>query len=259
MSKQTFSVDDTLFRAQAKKLVKQLKLDETKFVREQAAIYAQTLCKITPPFVSWPNMKKLTYGTAKDLAQGKKAATAGFYSIVKLMTADKQNWKSKSIRAAIKRGDTAYLENRLKYFKSSQKKNLKVRQYSDNRRNKQRDQRGRTFQNATPFVTISRAEANAGLKRAQDNVGLAKAVLAKAAIRLGRKGKAPVKGISRHLKNVHAAVTVTKNPSTAGFTVKSHGLDVTARRLKEAESFRLKGMVLKLKRDLRARIKQNGF
>jgi hypothetical protein len=34
MSKQTFSVDDTLYRAQAKKLVKQLKLDETKFVRD---------------------------------------------------------------------------------------------------------------------------------------------------------------------------------------------------------------------------------
>lgn len=259
MPSKNFTVDDTLFRAQAKKLVKQLKIDETKFVREQAAIYAQTLSKVTPPFVSWPKMKGLTYGTAKDLMQGKKAATSGFYSIVKLMTAEKQQWKSKAIRNAIERGDTAYLEARLKHFKRSKKRNMKVRQYSDNRRNKQRDSRGRTYKNATPFVVIDRSSAEAGLKRAQDNVGLAKAHLAKAAIRLGRKGKAPVKGISRHLKNVHASVTVTKNPSTAGFSVRSHGLDVTARRLKEAESFRLKGMVLKLKRDLRARIKQNGF
>ena len=43
MSKQTFSVDDTLYRAQAKKLVKQLKLEEVEFVKDQAGLLAQQL------------------------------------------------------------------------------------------------------------------------------------------------------------------------------------------------------------------------
>lgn len=255
-----FSVDDTLFRAQAKKLVKQLKIDETKFVRDEAAILAQTLSKVTPPFKSWPLLKgAMTYGTAKDLKAGEVATRKDFYKTIQMMTTDGQNWKSKSLRAAIQRGDMNYVENRLKHFKRSKKRNLKVRKYSDNLRNKKRNQKGRAYKDVTPYVVLSRADADRGLARALSHVGLAKAVFAKAAMRLGRKGKAPVKKIARHLNSVHAQVFTTKNPSTAGFKVSSHGLHVTEKRLREVERFRLKGMVYKLERQLRARIKKQGF
>lgn len=250
-----FSVDDTIFRAQAKKLVKQLKLDETKFVREQTAMLAQNFASITPPFVSYQK-PKLNYGTKKDIAQGVEAVNGGFFQIVKFISAD-QGWKDKNIKAAILRGDMAYLEKRLKHFKRSRKRDMKVRQYSDNRRNKQRDARGRTYRNATPFATISKEDGIRGLNRAVDRVGMAKAVFAKAAVRLGRKK--PIKGIQRHFSKVHAKVFVTKNPSTAGFTVSSHGLDQAVRRAKEVESIRLESMVKRLKQIIRADAKKAGF
>ena len=255
MSKQNFSVDDTLFRAQAKKLVKQLKLDETKFVRDQAAILAANFASITPPFVKY-SKPNLNYGTKKDIAQGIEAVNGGFFQIVKFISAD-QGWKDKNIKAAILRGDMAYLEDRLKHFKRSKKRNMKVRQYSDNRRNKQRNERGRTYRNATPFSTINKEDGIRGLNRAVSRVGMAKAVFAKAAVRLGRKK--PIEDIKRHFGKVNAKVFVTKNPSTAGFTVSSHGLDQALRRQKEIESFRLKGMVSRLKRIIRANAKKAGF
>jgi hypothetical protein len=241
-----FSVDDTLFRAQAKKLVKHLKIDETKFVRDQAGMLAQNFASITPPFVSY-GKPKLNYGTKKDLMQGAKTTTKGFYQTIQMMTTDGQNWKSKSLRAAIQRGDMNYLEARLKHFKRSKKRNLKVRKYSDNLRNKKRNkQTGRPYKDVTPYVVLSRADADRGLARAVSHVGLAKAVFAKAAIRLGRKK--PIKDIARHLNSVHASVFVTKNPSTAGFKISSHGLNQAEKRIKEVETFRLKGMVKRLKR-----------
>jgi hypothetical protein len=256
MSKKTFSVDDTLYRAQAKKLVKQLKLDETKFVREQAGMLAQNFASITPPFVSY-SKPKLNYGTKKDIAKGKEATRAGFYSVVKMMTIDGQNWKDKNIRSAIERGDMNYVEQRLKHFKRSKKRDMKVRQYSDNRRNKQRNSRGRAYRDATPFVTLSRSDAESGLARAMDRVGMAKASFARAAQRLGRKK--PIKDIFKHFSKVHAVVTVTRNPSVATFTVSSHGLDQAVRREKEVTSIRLESMVKRLKQIIKADAKKAGF
>lgn len=255
MSKQNFSVDDTLFRAQAKKLVKKLKLDETKFVRDQAGMLAQNFASITPPFASY-GKPKLNYGSKKDIAQGVDATASGFFSIVKFISAD-QGWKDEGIKAAILRGDMNYLEARLQHMKRSKKRNIKVRHYSDNRRNKQRDARGRTYKNATPFATIDKESSIAGMNRAVDRVGMAKAILAKAAVRLGRKN--PIRDIKRHFGKVHASILVTKNPSTAGFTVKSHGLDQAVRRQKEVESIRLESMVKQLKQIVRANARKAGF
>ena len=251
-----FSVDSTLFKAKAKKLVKQLKLDESTVVKEEAGMMAQTLAKMTPPFETSPKMKGLTYGTKKDEVAGVKATRAGFYSVVKLMTKN-QGWKNKSIRAAIVRGDTAAAQAILERAKKSKKKNLNVFKYTDNQRNKRRDNRGRAGRDVVPFVALSDSDAAAGLKRAIGNVGIAKAHMAKIAVRLGRK--MPIKFIKRHLSKVSVSVQLSRNPARVRFSTKSHGLDVAARRLKEVERFRLKALVLKLNRLVRADAKKAGF
>jgi hypothetical protein len=256
MSK-NFSVDSTLFKAKAKKLVKQLKLDENKVVREQAGLLAQLLSKVTPPFKSFPKMSgKPSYTTGGAMGVGKKAVRAGFFSAVQRM-GTVNNWKDKKIRKAIRSGDTAYLEDRLKYMRGSVKHNMKVRKYSDNLRDKQRNTRGRVARGAERIVMLQNKDVNAGLKRAMNNVGIAKASFALAALRLGRPS--PPAWISKHFSKVNTPVSTTRNPARVRFTSKAKGLDVTMRRLKAVERFRMVAMVKSLEALLKANTKKAGF
>jgi len=258
MAKKNFSVDDTLYKAQAKKLVRELKLDEPKFVREQAGIFAQLLCKITPPFKSFPKMRgRPTYTTGGAQSQGKKAVRAGFFSAVQRM-GNLSKWKSKSIRSAIRAGDTSKLTVIFANMKNSNKHGMKVRNYSDQLRNSKRNARGRVNRGTQPIVAITNADVNKGLKRAVNNVGIAKSSFALAALRLGRKS--PPKWISKHFSKVNTPVKMpTAGSPIARFTSSAKGLDVTMRRLKDAERFRLKAMVLNLKSIVKANAKKAGF
>ena len=257
MSKQNFSVDDTLFRMQAKKLVKQLKLDENVVVREQAGLLAQLLAKVTPPFKGFPKMSgKPSYTTGGAQGIGTNAVKAGFNSAVKRM-GSVNSWKDKGIRKAIRGGDTAYLENRLKHMKGSEKHGLKVHKYSDNLRNSQRNTKGRVNRGTQSVVALSNADVNRGQKRAIANVGIAKASFALAALRLGRPS-AP-KWIARHFSKVNTPVQVQRNPARVSFTSNAKGLDVTMRRLKAVERFRMVAMVKRLEALVRADAKKAGF
>jgi len=252
-----FSVDSTLFKAKAKKLVRKLKLDEPTVVREQAGLLAQLLSKVTPPFKSFPKMSgKPTYTTGGAMGVGKAAVRAGFYSAVKKM-GTVTNWTDKNMRSAIRSGDTAYIQKRLEYMKGSNKHNLRVSHYSDNLRNKQRNNRGRVNRGTQPIVMLQNKDVNAGLKRAMDNVGIAKASFALAALRLGRP-KAPA-WIAKHFGKVNTPVRVTRNPAIARFTSNAKGLDVTMRRLNAVERFRMVAMVKNLEALVRANAKKAGF
>ena len=252
-----FTVDATLFKVKAKKLVKQLKLDENKVVREQAGLLAQLLSKVTPPFKSFPKMSgKPSYTTGGAMGVGKKAVRAGFYSAVKRM-GTVSNWTDKGMRKAIRSGDTAYIQARLEHMKKSNKHGLKVRDYSDNLRERQRNTRGRVNRGTQPIVMLQNKDVNAGLKRAMNNVGIAKASFALAALRLGRP-KAPA-WIAKHFGKVNTPVSVTRNPARVKFTSNAKGLDVTTRRLKAVERFRMVAMVKHLEALVRANAKKAGF
>ena len=252
-----FTVDATLFKVKAKKLVKQLKLDEPTVVREQAGLLAQLLAKVTPPFKSFPKMSgKPSYTTGGAMGVGKKAVRAGFYSAVKRM-GTVSNWTDKGMRKAIRSGDTAYIQARLEHMKKSNKHGLKVRDYSDNLRERQRNTRGRVNRGTQPIVMLQNKDVNAGLKRAMDNVGIAKASFALAALRLGRP-KAPA-WIAKHFGKVNTPVSVTRNPARVKFTSNAKGLDVTTRRLKAVERFRMVAMVKRLEQLVKADAKKAGF
>ena len=252
-----FTVDATLFKVKAKKLVKQLKLDEPTVVREQAGLLAQLLSKVTPPFKSFPKMSgKASYTTGGAMGVGKKAVRAGFYSAVKRM-GTVSNWTDKGMRKAIQSGDTAYIQARLEHMKKSNKHGLKVRDYSDNLRERQRNTRGRVNRGTQPIVMLQNKDVNAGLKRAMNNVGIAKASFALAALRLGRP-KAPA-WIAKHFAKVNTPVSVTRNPARVKFTSNAKGLDVTTRRLKAVERFRIVAMVKRLEKLVKADAKKAGF
>ena len=255
MSKKTFSVDDTLYRAQAKKLVRQLKIDETKFVREQAGLLAQLFCKVTPPFKTFPKLSgKPTYGGSVTI--GRNAVRRDFFRAVQRV-GKAASWKDKGIAKAIRAGDSNYIEQRLKYMKSSNKKNLSVRKYADSLHNSKRNARGRVNRNAVPTVGMKDPDVNKGLKRAMDRVGMAKASFAIAALRLGRPS--PAKWISKHFGKVNTPVSVRRNPSVASFTATAKGVDMAASRIKQIERFRMVAMVKRLEALVRADAKKAGF
>ena len=252
-----FSVDDTLYRAQAKKLVRQLKLDETKFVREQAGLLAQLLCKVTPPFKTYPKMSgKPTYGGSVGV--GRAAVRRDFFRAVQRV-GKSSSWKDKGISKAIRTGDVRYLEERFKYIKGSNKQNLSVRKYDDRLHNSKRNNRGRVGRNTKATVGVRDVDVNKGLKRAMNNVGIAKAALALAALRLGRPS--PPKWIAKHFRIVNTPVSVKRNPSIATFKATAKGLDSPdfRNRTKQVERFRMVAMVKRLENLVKADAKKAGF
>lgn len=249
------TVDATLFRAKAKKLVKQLKLDEHKVVKEQAGMMAELMTKVAPPFKKFP---KFSAGYANGGAQGAgvDSVKSGFFSAVQRVGSI-GSWKDKNIRKAIRAGDTNYLEQRFKRMKGSNKHDLKVKKYSDRERDKSRNRRGRVSKTTMPFVALSTKDVNQGLKRAVSNVGIAKASLAKVAVKLGRKN--PPKWISRHFGKVNSVVSIKRKPVSISFRVSAKGLDVVEKNLKRIERFRMNAMTKRLESLVRANAKKAGF
>jgi hypothetical protein len=252
-----FTVDDTLFRVQAKKLVKQLKLDEPTVVREQAGLMAQLQAKVSPPFKVFPKMSgKPTYATAAAQKTGVAAVKADFDNTVKSI--GRQNsWNDKKMRSAVRRGDTVYIQTRLRHMKGSNKHNLNVRKFSKSLRNRQRNTRGRVNRGTQPIVMLSNADVNRGRKEAVNNVGIAKASFASVAVNLGRPS--PPKWIARHFGKVNTRPIITRSPASVTYTSNAKGLDVTTRRLKQMERFRMVAMVKRLEALVRHDAKKAGF
>lgn len=251
-----FKIDTRHWNRKSRDIIKALKIDEPKFVKEQAGLLAELATKIAPPFASFPEMKGGGYANKGAKGAGDKSVKSGFFAAVQRVGAV-GSWKDKKIRKAIRAGDTAYLEQRFKYMKGSNKHQLEVKHYSDAERNKLRNKRGRVNRNTKPFVGLSTKDVNAGLKRAVSNVGIAKASLAKIAVRLGRKN--PPKWISRHFSKVNHTMTVSKNPSVIRFRTSAKGLDVVANNLRRIERFRLKAMEKRLESLVRENAKKAGF
>ena len=56
MMSKDFKVDSTLWKKRSKDVIKILKIDEPKFVKEQAGLLAELATKVTPPFREFPKM-----------------------------------------------------------------------------------------------------------------------------------------------------------------------------------------------------------
>ena len=250
------TVDATLFRAKARKMVKQLKLDEDEVVKEQAGQLAQLMAKVAPPFKTFPSFTGDSYANSGAKGAGVAAVKSGFFEAVERVGSI-GSWKDKRIRKAIRAGDTNYLEQRFKYMKGSNKHGLKVKHYSDSERESLRNSRGRVPRGTDPFVGLSTKDVNAGLKRAVANVGIAKATLAKVAVALGRKQ--PPGWISRHFGKVGSAPIIQRNPARIRFSANAKGLDVVARKLKSIERFRMIAMEKRLESLIRVNAKKAGF
>jgi len=264
-----FSVDDTLFRAQAKKLVKQLKIDETKFVHEQAGMLAQTLCKVVPPFKTYPKLSSKGY--SGHLASGKSAILSdmkimfrirklGYLQFLEDVTGTRRN-----IRRTLKTSsgvpyvvDVDYINynsvSEAMYFHVKQQKPSSGRARHSGKHG--HDPRiGRWTARDRMWITEEI------WKRVRltlwGRIGIAKASLAKVAVKLGRP--LPAKWIRRHFDHVYAPITTTKNPTTVSFTAYEKGLDKAFKQLPKVERFRMVAMVKRLEFLVKEDAKKAGF
>lgn len=264
-----FKVDSTLLKAKAKKLVKQLKIDEPKFVREQAGFLAQTLCKVVPPFKGKPKFKGRGYGG--KLAAGKKAIIAdlnimfrvrekGYLQFLHNVTGTKRNirqaLRTKSGRPYVV--DVDYInynsvDEALDFHERQQQPSSGRAKHSGRGGNDTKIGRWR----ARDRMWVTKRIWNKVRLTLWRRVGIAKASLAKVAVNLGRPK--PPRWISKHFGYVYAPISRTKTPTTYSFTVHEKGLEPASRRLKEVERFRLVGMVKRLEKLVRDDAKKAGF
>jgi hypothetical protein len=249
-----FTVDDTLFRAQAKKLVKKLKIEETVFIREQAALYARLMSKMTPPFVGGqiPRMSGKGYqGGSNDanLLQGRAAIIhdmnqqfyireRGYLEFLHRITGKLKNIRRQHLTS--KQG--------IKYIIDVAEINYdspnRAKKFAERHRNK----RGRSVKlPKSERMWITKEIWQAVFVEKFLNIGLSKSAFASAAVKLAIKQKPPV-WIRKHMSKVGTRVTVQKNPSVVTITTSAPGLDHTARLEPKIRNFRLIAMVKRLEK-----------
>ena len=265
MAKKTFSVDDTLFRAQAQKLVRQLKLDEVKVVREQAALYAKLMSKMTPPFVGGqlPLMQGSGYqgGTNdENLLQGRAAIISdmskqflvrerGYLEFLHRTTGKLKNIRNQHL---ISKKGVKYMINVVEINYNSPNR---ARKFADKMSKK--NKRARDFPKSEKMWITQEIWQAVYVKKFLD-VGFSKAAFASAAVKLAVKQKPPV-WIRKHISKVGTRVTVQKNPARVTITASAPGLAHVIRLQKSIERFRMVAMVKRLQQLVRADAKKAGF
>lgn len=275
MSKKTFSVDDTLYRAQAKKLVKQLKLDETKFVKEQAALYCVLMSKVTPPFIGgkFPELKgAASYqgGKAKATEEaGKRAIKKDLGNIFRIrekgylqflhettgrLSNIKQILRTKKGRPYVIDVDEINYTSVAKALAFHRRKRL-----STGRTPTYKGDKGIGRWKSRDVMWVTQEIWSAVFQKLSDNVGLSKAAFASAAVKLGAKKKPP-RYIKKHLSKVGTLVSVQTTPKTVvSITASAPGLNHALRVESKVRNFRMVAMVKRLKHIVRTEAKKAGF
>jgi|GEM_PF-2330153 len=268
-----FSVDSTLFKAKAKKLVKQLKLDEATVVREQAALMSKLLSKVTPPFLGgkFPKMSGSGYqgGRVKDVeAAGNRAIKKDLGRIFRIRGREYLEFlhdvtgRLKNVRRNLrtKKGVSYVVDvdeinydsvsRAVRFHQSKRLKNGRTPEYKGDvgiGRWKSRD-----------VMWVTEKIWNAVFEAKAKNVGMSKAAFASAAVQLGVKQKPP-SYIKRHIAGIGTTVSELKNPSRVTIRASAPGLSHTIRSLAKVERFRMEAMVKRMEKIIRADAKKAGF
>jgi len=195
-------VDDSVFQQKARKLAKQLGVDEHKFVKEQTGILAREVAKMTPPYAKFPSVYKGTsVGTAKDIKQGEWAV---LNDLRKICFVVKNNIAERAHRHA--KGGPVYRLGKI----VAPGVIVNIGDLATwHKRNE--DHKGRTKGLDVPLLPwVGESLFLKYAKSQQKNVGIAKAAFYKASLQLGAKGAA-VKGIKRHIATTSGGGKMAKS------------------------------------------------
>ena len=253
MSKEYITFNDDVFQHKVRKLVKEFGVDEKEFVREQGAFFLNDLGRFVPPYKTFPFGKSRSMGTAKDKKAGQLAVEYDLNKIFFVPEGSVFTWAEKTFPIG-------------KIYKGKKVIGAGVTKSMDEMRrfhNSQRNPRnGRTkalrgFQQ----IWVSPAMFKKYLKREIQDVGTAKASIAKAILQLNPAAKIPSwirKQISKASGN--ARMTKLNGSFSAVFNTNAFGLQhVSAKSIRIVQAGRLKAMENRLKFVFKNAAKKSGW
>jgi len=272
-----FSVDDTLYRAQAKKLVKLLKIDEKVFIKQQAALYARLMSKVTPPHPGgkFPKLSGVGYqngSVAANKSQGRAAIvgdmgthfvikSAGYLKTVHDITGKIRNIRrtltnGKGIRYVIDVDEINYdsLSRALKWDQDHRRASDGRAVNKDQGSNDPRI--GRWTARDRMWITLDIWQAIMNAKF--ENIGMSKAAFASAAVQLGIP-KGPPVYIRNHMPGSGTRVTYAKEGMEISIRASAPGMPHAIRAEPRVRNFRTIAMVKGLERIVREISKKSGF
>ena len=254
MSKKPIQLDDSLFQHKIRKLAKKWNIDEKEFIAEQGALFIRDLTKFVPPYKTFPSGKGTSIGTAKDKKAGELAIE---YDLRKIF----------------------YIIKRKKFFTSLEKRfgrNLvyigidqigsgtgndiaSLQKFHNSKRNSKngRTVRLRQFEK----MVISQSMFKKYLAKEKADVGIAKASMAEAMLRLNSKAKVPVWVRKQTSKSTGSARLAKIGKSwSAVFKAVAYGLQhVGGKSIMIVQRGRLKAMETRLKHIFKQTAKQSGW
>jgi hypothetical protein len=184
--------DDSVFQKKAKRLAQLLKVDEKQFVKEQTALLARDAAKYTPPFAAFPSKGSSSIGSGKDKKQGEFAMIRDIEYVVTIQDQQAIQWAfSKFGRRPIYKGKKMISKGVILTMSELRRWHRKNRRPSGRTLPLQHDQK----------YWVSERLLNQYKKSELKRVGISKAALALAAVKLGSKAKVPA-WIKRHFGRV---------------------------------------------------------
>lgn len=254
-------VDSNLLKVKIRKLLRQTKKSEKEFVKEQAALMAETIVRATPPFVTYTPFKG-SMGTLADFKQGRSAVIGDMLRVFGIRSEGfiryllKRFKRESNIKGTIHGARGAFeIDTPLVTLNTA-----KARQFYE----KQRLANGRpTFSNSgnrwqgEAFVTKKIFDTI--LKDKINNLGIAKAAFARAVVKLNPK-KRVNKWIKKHLGRVNTMISETQGK---GYKViikaSARGLQYVTNKINFFAKKRIRMAEKRLKTQYRKIARKSGF
>jgi len=245
-------VDDSVFRRQARKLARKLKVDEFDFVKEQTQLLAREVAKMTPPYNKFPStFKGLSMGSKADIERGETAIFFDVVGILKPRSEGSCAWAQRAFGGGPISEGGEVISPGVFWNKSDL--------YAWHKQHEQPNGRAKELpKNGRPWVPEGLWHEYV-LERQRD-AGMAKAAFAKAAKALGYKGAITPK-IKRHMLTVKGTGNMDKKgkgPSGEIYGA-ADGLWHVNRHLPALQKNRLIKAVKRLKKVAKEAAKGSGF
>ena len=254
MSKKPIEFDDSLFQHKIRKLAKKWNVDEKEFIREQGALFIRDLTRFVPPYKVFPTGKSTSIGSAKDKKAGELAIE---YDLKKIFYVIESKKFFTALQKRFGRNPVYYGKNQI--GAGTLDDIAAMRAFHNKNRN---TRNGRTIKlKQIQKMVVSKTMFKKYYAKEKADVGIAKASMAEAALKLNPKTKVPV-WVRKQMNKSTGTARVAKigKSWTAVFKAIAYGLQhVSGSTIRIVQKGRLKAMETRLKHVFKQTAKQSGW
>ncbi len=241
MSKQYVTLNDDVFQHKIRKLVKKWGVDEKEFVQEQGALFLNDIGRFVPPYRTFPMGRSRSMGKAQDKKAGQLAIEYDLNKIFFVPEARVFTWAERTFA-------TGQIYKGRKVIGAGVMKSIDEMRRFHNSQRKSSNGRTRSLKGLQQ-MWVSPDMFKKYLKLQIADVGIAKASIAKAILRLNPAAKIPSWVRKQMSKATGNSRMVKVNGSwSAVFKSRAYGLQhVSGKSIRIVQAGRLKAMEKRLK------------